>query len=197
MTSLLEAYNTLINDPDSCFLYSLKGDIKRVDKEPIVIEHLFPGNFNPLHDGHRSVYNSPHLYSNKNFYFVTSIKKQGGIYISLNNLDKCLSQFKGNYNILITNTCDIVDTLSVVTYTYYYNKINIYLGYEEAIELIKKYKRILKTINCSFYLIPTKNKLSTDLPKNYRLLFKDMYYINKAYINVSGEALRQEGKGIY
>lgn len=128
--NLKEAYSVLVKDKSRNFLIDKNGSIyedcasyfkkHNLDCEPEL--HVYPGSFNPLHDGHRGIYESmkevacPSIHDSYNHVIVAfeiSIGRVGKDFLSFEELSTRVSQFSNYAPVFITNAPRFIEKCSL------------------------------------------------------------------------------------
>lgn len=195
--TLDKVYQSLLDDTTTSFVQTVEGELITLNEymfksKPIWQIHIYCGSFNPLHDGHKAVWDSIPKYEVMRLY-ETSINRFDKPPVSLPELEKKISQFVGYAPILITNVVKFVEKSGLL-----YNQPVVYFHVgADTTERILKHHSIMEIqgMRCTFVTygrIMNGNLvvLPEKLPKN---IFpgKD---ISEALMKFSSTAIRQSQK---
>jgi hypothetical protein len=147
---LSNAYNELIANPKQAFVQDTDGtvmtwkdwicaDVKRPDGRPLNRKYghicLYPGSFNPLHAGHRDIFDN--LLTGYSA-FEISIMRWGKDALSLEDLETRLQQFVGYGPVVITNVARMIDKISLLGHSSY-DRLSIEIGVDTMVRMIEDY----------------------------------------------------------
>lgn len=119
MTSLRSKYERLVKNPFEIFEQDSNGNLLEFDdiwsqaKSRLTL-NVYPGSFNPLHDGHRGIYSIMPGNPGKDKAFEISITRYKKPNLSFEELKERLSQFKGYAPIIVTNTATFLGKCTVL-----------------------------------------------------------------------------------
>lgn len=108
------AYASLLANPREAYVQTTEGDIiswrQWVNLNKYKSIYVYPGSFNPLHEGHRSIYSM----MGQDALFETSVTRWKKEPLSLEDLETRLGQFVGYAPVVITNVARMIDKIAVL-----------------------------------------------------------------------------------
>ena len=154
--SLSNLYNSLLNKEIDSFISYSNGHIASCDRSLFSYAsetHLFPGSYNPLHEGHRGIYDQIREDYYKVKLYEISIERYGKENLTLEEIKSRLGQFNGYANILITNAPRIVQKAGL----FYNNNLIVHVGIDTYDRMIQDYGVIgVQGISSSFVVYDRK-----------------------------------------
>lgn len=123
---LSEAYNFLLTNPLGAFLVLPSGVVLDQAQTYVWINQqcggpgghpvsVYPGSFNPLHDGHRQIFD--HITDTDGYgvkVFELSVSRWGKSPLELEDLSSRLLQFRGYAPVLVTNATRFIEKCGVL-----------------------------------------------------------------------------------
>lgn len=180
LSNFSKLYNKVINNKIDYFLYDAKQN--KLMEDSIFLDSIYPGSFNPLHDGHKEIINKI-LETGEYFAVEISISRIGKGNYTSEQLYEIVSQFYEVCDVIITNYPFFVQKASIPSCDGY---MTIYIGYDTYMRMYKQHgKAFLQGINATFYVIPrviegkmkglVQNKLVPDnfLQAPFKISFKN------------------------
>jgi len=174
--SLSAIHECLINDPSKLFVQTIDGQLVDMFEwatgnltEEV---HLYSGSFNPLHEGHKAIFNAMQLMDASSMkMFELSINRFDKPPVTVEQLGVRLAQFVGYAPVLITNHSLFEDKAAAL------NSIcmpTFHVGADTLIRILLSYpsNKMIETLGCRFVFydrIMNDNKvvIPTDLPVNF------------------------------
>jgi len=102
--NLLQAYQSLIADPSAFFIYE-DGRVREVLDSPGSKLQLYSGSFNPIHDGHRTIFKSIRVdtnsYTGSKKFYELSINRRDKEPLPFNELELRLRQFGAREPVIV------------------------------------------------------------------------------------------------
>lgn len=108
---LSKLYNSLLNREINSFVAYANGNLMGLVESPFYFASkldVFPGSYNPLHDGHRAIYDLIDNRFNEVKLFEISVERLGKSNLSAQDIEERVSQFRGYAHVLITNAPRII-----------------------------------------------------------------------------------------
>lgn len=171
------AYAKLLENPREVFVQTIEGDIITwkqwipLGPSRYGTVYVYPGSFNPLHDGHRSIYDSLGNHIHDTCY-ETSISRWQKPNVSLEELAKRLAQFVGYAPVIVTNVARMIEKIAVLPCM----ELAFYVGIDTLVRMRDDYGSIgIGGLNARFIVydrIVDGDKLQTlltefpDVPRN-------------------------------
>ncbi len=107
--------------------------------------HIYPGSFNPLHDGHKAIWNSIKELNRENqgpfgtnsYYWEVSIKRVGKPALSMQDLSNRIKQFHDIGPVVITNMPRFIQKVGILNRgKMNHGSLNFHIGADTAVRLI-------------------------------------------------------------
>jgi len=205
--NIYEAYNQLKEDRFFSFLVPPTGYIDEHSPVQIIRNmnapfapqsnlHIFPGSFNPLHEAHKSIFDSFYLgskNSNKCFYEI-SLERVGKEIISFDDLTKRLNQFSNYAGVWITRAMYFVEKAGLLREF----KPHFHIGIDTAVRIVEQLSTLgVQGVQAKFYVYPRKNKngneesLNSEFPNNCPRNFIHTDHPRPDLMNVSSSKIRE------
>lgn len=131
-----EEYFKLIDDPNAIYIQWPDGQVGHFKTGPGGSIDIFPGSFNPLHDGHRRIYWEAINRSTRPFYFEISIARKGKPGYTLDELKVILSQFNWYAPVIVTNYASHSDKITLLRRNGL-NRVNLHMGFDTALRTLE------------------------------------------------------------
>ena len=190
--------NTIPNKNEFYIVYP-DGQISKdlISSKPVL--DIVPGSFNPLHGGHRKIFDFAKKY-NTNIYYEISVSRIDKDTYSLAELNHILSQFAWYAPVIVTNAARFIDKVNALHYVNLKQIINFNVGFDTAKRLIQQ-EQDLAQYPCYFTVYPrgefnTKEvHYHSDLPNppaNVRPC--DEYFPIDSYVFESSSFIRERQK---
>jgi nicotinic acid mononucleotide adenylyltransferase len=120
---LYEAYQKLLIDETACFIiYPETLRSEQLLSTPSV--SIFPGSFNPIHDGHRFIYKQMKRKNKLNSFYEMSVTKVDKPPTSFVELLERLRNFREGEEVLLTNAPRMIQKIAVISCS----NLGIYVG---------------------------------------------------------------------
>lgn len=124
-----ERYDKLRADKTAIFACMPDGQIvpfKYLDTNNI---EIVPGSFNPLHDGHKALYEA---IKGSNKYFETSLIRYGKDFLSFKELQKRIKQFEWYAPVIVMNSWRYSDKVAVMKSLKPMGTVTFHIGFDTA-----------------------------------------------------------------
>jgi hypothetical protein len=127
---LSNAYEILVKDNTQAFVQTMGGEILTLAQYKKMVSwnfwaQVYPGSFNPLHDGHKDIFNLMKS-THSDRLFETSITRWDKPVLSHDDLENRLKQFVDYAPIIITNVARFVDKAGLLRR--YFHSVRFHIG---------------------------------------------------------------------
>jgi hypothetical protein len=186
--SLSQAYDLLVENPNQCFLQTKRGYIYQAagGAKPL---HVYCGSFNPLHDGHRVIYDG---IESPNKVYEISINRFDKEPLGCDDLRRRLRQFVGYAPVLITNVMKFVEKAGILRMD---TKVTFHVGGDTILRILQHTSPMeVQGYNCNFVYYKRIEhgqvlEEPTVIPRNCSRGFE----IPNALMRISSTQLREAG----
>lgn len=167
--NLLQCYNKLKEDRFFSFIVPPTGYIDQYSPAltiynfnapfaPQSVLHVLPGSFNPLHEAHKSIFDSVSSVSSRNSYksfYEISIERVGKEDLSFEELLKRLNQFSGYATVWVTRAKYFIEKSALLREF----KPNFHIGIDTAKRISEQLGFVgMQGIHGNFYVYPRETK---------------------------------------
>ncbi len=172
--NFLEFYNLCKSDPSFVFRYDKDDNDFKIGTPSSHYLHIFPGSFNPLHAGHRAIFDRIDIevfndlpkkaYSNPRKTYEISINRFEKEALEAEILLDRIKQFEGYSSIVISNNALFIDKIGSM---YRDNNLFFHIGYDTAERLVKYHGKLgVQGMRASFFVYSRKINDSIQSLKN-------------------------------
>lgn len=191
--NLREAYDRLLSDPLYCFAVMPDGQIVDRDSADFFSSaaplHVFPGSYNPLHDGHKAIYKQIVGYQKA---FELSISRINKFSLTYEELMERVNQFAWYAPILLTHHPKFVQKAGLLPD----HQIVFHVGYDTAIRVAEQHNAAeIQGMRCTFVVYDRQwgDKVCSlsDLPKPVPCNFKSGGTVDRSTLGVSSTKIRE------
>lgn len=133
--SLEAYYKRIVSDPFFAFMVLPDGQLVQLDNMPSTRSlDLIPGSFNPLHEGHKAIYEACKEPEAMKAYEI-SINCFGKGHLSFDDLKIRLAQFAWNAPVLVTNASLFIEKCGLMSN--FEKKPNFHVGFDTAERILQ------------------------------------------------------------
>lgn len=155
---LREAYNRLLVDSSFSFLMTKEGrfvawkdyhlEVGLSEAQAELCIHVVPGSFNPLHEGHKAIYEASTWVPDLTF-FEVSIQRVDKDMVSFEELVQRLDQFKGYAPVIIGRAGRFVEKIG--TFLQHVKELFFHVGIDTIIRMRDDYATVgIQGLNAKF-----------------------------------------------
>lgn len=191
-------HEALINDPSLFFIQLANGEIIRGNSvQPPDVMHIYPGSFNPLHDGHKAIYQAAYREVCREAcggsYYELSINRFDKAPVTVEELELRLRQFIGHADVIITNVAKFSEKAGVLRG---YHKTVFHVGADTILRLMAHSSiHEIAGLNCEFvYYERLINGTRVAFPEKMPVNCSRGSEIPEHLMGISSTALRNAGK---
>lgn len=115
LSEFTRRYNSVVENPRDAIVVSKEGDL-RLWRQCMYGSHtinVFPGSFNPLHEGHRHIFDNIVLQEDAVKTFELSISRVGKPLLSPEEMFERVKQFTGYGNVIVTNAPRFIEKCAI------------------------------------------------------------------------------------
>ena len=194
------AYHTCQNDPLFAFVRHPNGAIDPIngDEHPFgdSVLHLVPGSFNPIHDGHRAIYQRAAEIAGPTAHvcYEMSTDRANKGTIESKIMEGRATQFNDEGPLIVSKHPLFYDKTGVLAAV---RDIHIHIGIDTALRIVSMHSTVgTQGIRALFHVYPRRmnDKLWTinDLPGQLPINFVPEEPLNDALIGLSSTEIRKE-----
>jgi hypothetical protein len=171
--SLDSIHKSLVEDTTQAFVQAHDGTLLTLQEfffkhKGVWQIHIYPGSFNPLHDGHRAIYERMPTSEVARFFELSLTRVDKGT-LPVDELQTRLAQFKGYAPVLITNVAKFIEKAAIMRS---YPVTYFHVGADTLTRMLQGGNHLsIQGINCQFVvynrimnetLVPLPEKLPTN-----------------------------------
>ncbi len=152
MSVLKTYYDRVVNEPAFGFIQMPDGQLLDCSERVVVPENIyfdvFPGSYNPLHDGHREIFAA---IKNPNKAFEIAISRMGKPDLSFEELQARLKQFEWKDPVLVLRYPKFVEKAGVLSLY----KVKFHVGFDTAKRIVEQHSIAeIQGMRCWFCVYP-------------------------------------------
>lgn len=201
--SFAAIHEALIADPSLFFIQLIDGEIVPgkgawLWRRSAEVIHVYPGSFNPLHDGHKAIYQAADYKARYRevwgaAYYELSINRFDKAPVSAEELGLRLRQFVGHAPVIITNVAKFSEKAGVLRG---HHKTVFHVGADTITRLLAHSSPIeVAGLNCEFvYYDRLVNGTRVAFPNKMPVNCSRGPEISEELMGISSTALRNAGK---
>lgn len=200
--SLSAIHEALIADPSLFFVQLIDGKIVNGNlawsRQAREVIHVYSGSFNPLHDGHKAIYEAAdcrarHYGVFGSSYYELSINRFDKAPVTAEELGLRLQQFVGHAPVLITNVAKFSEKAGVFRGNH---KIVFHVGADTITRLLAHSSSMeVAGLNCEFiYYERLMNGTRVEFPEKMPVNCHKGAKIPEELMGISSTAIRNAGK---
>ena len=195
---LSQVYQQLLTDNTSCFFQGFNGVL--VTPEEFALSdsyyslnklNVYSGSFNPLHDGHKAIYESMPNWPYGVKVFELSINRSDKAPLSLEDMETRLKQFVCYAPVLITNVSKFVEKAGLLRR--FEDGITFYVGADTFKRILRDHSvPEIQGMNCEFVIYNriVEGNSVMELPKNLPVNCRYGIQLSENLMKLSSTSIR-------